>query len=83
MKTVTASGIFCINCLAPCTSMSSTKSRSRPRARLLVPTATLAQHLQNQLAREGCALLVPGSLVEISKAPNSTARSSFALVLSM
>ena len=24
--------------------------------RLLVPTATLAQHLQNQLAREGCAL---------------------------
>jgi len=25
-------------------------------ARLLVPTATLAQHLQNQLAREGCVL---------------------------
>jgi RecG-like helicase len=25
-------------------------------ARLLVPTATLAQHLQNQLARDGCAL---------------------------
>jgi len=27
-----------------------------PAVRLLVPTATLAQHLQNQLAREGCAL---------------------------
>ncbi len=55
MKTVTASGIFCITCLAPCASMSS--SQSRPRARLLVPTTTLAQHLQNQLAREGCALV--------------------------
>jgi hypothetical protein len=28
----------------------------RAAVRLLVPTATLAQHLQNQLAREGCAL---------------------------
>ena len=57
MKTVTASGIFSSRLTRTLHVDVEYPVRSRPRARLLVPTATLAQHLQNQLAREGCALL--------------------------